>query len=180
MLLRAILSKFLNFFVKKDNHTKEILDDVSVRFAKLEDTIFIKKCIQRGHEEKHFFGKIFSEELLKQIISSLPQQGSLYVCEKGNNKIGFIYYGLNAHRMDNCLEINMLFVNEKFRNIGMATRLIQKCEEDPLVQNYGVITRCEKKYSQEAIKLFLKLGYNKIDEEITPKYHFEVLKKEFK
>lgn len=180
MLLRAILSKFLNFFVKKDNHTKEILDDVSVRFAKLEDTIFIKKCIQRGHEEKHFFGKIFSEELLKQIISSLPKQGSLYVCEKGNNKIGFIYYGLNAHRMDNCLEINMLFVNEKFRNIGMATRLIQKCEEDPLVQNYGVITRCEKKYSQEAIKLFLKLGYNKIDEEITPKYHFEVLKKEFK
>lgn len=134
MLLRAIFLKFLNLFVKKDN-------DVFVRDAKLEDTIFIKKCIQLGHKEKHFFGKIFSEELLKEIISSLPKQGWMYVCEKGNNKVGFIYYGLNASRTDNCLEINMLYINEKFRNIGMATRLIQKCEEDPLARNYGVIAK---------------------------------------
>ena len=152
---------------------------IQIRNAYVEDAGFIYKCINYGHSEKHFYGKIFS-------INEIKDNPYFYILLHNDSKAGFAYCGPNK---DGYFEINMLYILKGFRKKGISKFFINEYEKNiiPIQKKYVntksysnyMIARCDIENSKPAINLFKKLGFKQVGEEVGKNYKFTVLKKQF-
>ena len=181
MALKQFMTNFISLIKTKNilSHNDKIKRNI--RKADFSDSKFICECIKKGREEKHFYGAVFAREKIKNLIEYNSATNEFFIFENENNeKVGFAYCGFQERYYG--FEINMLYILENYRHIGITTDFI-KYYEKYIYNNYNegnkFIARCDINNSKEAIALFKKMGYKKISEEKTAKYTFDVLMKTY-
>jgi GNAT superfamily N-acetyltransferase len=145
--IRTLLS---NGFAKiKDSDYRKKLNitmgqlDINIRFAKNDDYSWLKE-----HDE-HISNNVLKIKL---------ENKEIYVVEKSDKITGWLRYNLF---WDNIPFMNMIFLSEKYRNMGIGTKLVKRWEDDMKQMGYkNVLTSTQS--DEEAQRFYRKLGYKEI------------------
>lgn len=134
-------------------------------YASLDDLDFIFQCIKSGAEENHF-KNLQRKDINLMIANGKNMPGCILKIIKYNNiDVGFLYAGLTTMTYDRkiilqCYEINLLYIIDDYRQMGIATKTIRDLEQK--YKGFGIneiYVRCERNNSKDAMALFQKLGY---------------------
>lgn len=175
-----IIKSLQQYFGNKNKLLERVIKLTKPQYKDLD---FIMQCVNDGVKEGHF-KPIVREELDEMIAKPYKKPLSSLFVIKINKKLAgimmenkypepkqlpshiirllknhYIRNDLNGEKLYG-LEINMLYVVEKFRNKGIATEIISFYERETDFPN--ILVRCEQNNSEEAISLFKKLGYKDI------------------
>lgn len=179
-----IIKSLHQYFGNKNKLPKRV---IKLEKPQHKDLDFIMRCINDGVKEGHF--KPIAREEIDEMITKPNKKplSSLFIIKINKKLAGivmenkypepkqlpkqlpsYVIHLLKNHCIRNDLsgeklyglEINMIYVAKKFRNMGIATEAISYCEEES--DSSKILARCEQNNSKEAIALFKKLGYKDI------------------
>jgi len=120
-----------------------LLVDANIRFAKSDDYLWLKE-----HDEH------ISDNVLKVKI----ENKEIYVVEKNDKIIGWLRYNLF---WDNIPFMNMIYVLDEYRKVGVGKNLVDFWEEKMKQKGYkNVLTSTQS--NEEAQHFYRKLGYKEI------------------
>lgn len=173
-----------NLFLKIKNKQQT---EIFLKPAVIDDLDFIAECIKIGSLEKHF--REITKCDIKRIVANQYNGSFLATIQSVNKKMGFLYIGKNnnifeskARKIFSGWEINLLYILEPYRKLGIGTEVILRSEEIFKQQSADKIyVRCERKHSRVAITLFKKLGYQdngKVSEFPNQDLYYIILEKE--
>ena len=146
-----------------------------IRKAKISDVGTIMTIINETVKEMKSYGNNQWDENYpnsETFINDIKND-SLYVYEEDNNIKGFIcidcnqaaeYENLNWSLNEKCMVAHRIAVNTKFRNSGIATKLMSFCEELALKEGIIYIKTDTYSLNTKMNSLFKKLGYKFIGE----------------
>ncbi len=99
-------------------------------------------------------------EAEKTLQSWMTENHELYMIDYDGTIVGFLHIG---YRGENVAWIEDIYVDEKYRNIGIATKSIHLAEE--IIKSkpaYTAICFDVSPRNEAALKLYHKLGYNNL------------------
>ena len=88
-------------------------------------------------------------------LENIVKLKRVYIAEESGNLVGWLRYGLF---WDNTPFMNMLYILEEYRGIGLGRRLVQRWEMDMKRLGYSIVMTSSPsdEYSQH---FYVKLGY---------------------
>jgi ribosomal protein S18 acetylase RimI-like enzyme len=117
--------------------------DINIRYSIISDYLWLKE-----HDEH------ISEKILKNKI----ENKEIYVVENNVKIIGWLRYNLF---WDNVPFVNMIYILEKYRKIGLGTKLLKYWEKEMKQNGYkNVLTSTQS--NEEAQHFYRKMGYTEI------------------
>lgn len=146
-----------------------------IRKAKLSDLEDIMDIINETIKEMKLYGNDQWDDNYpnKETFINDIKNESLYVCEEDNNIKGFIcmdedeaseYKDLNWSRNEKCMVTHRMAINNKFRNGGVATKLMNYCKDLAISKGVNYLKADTYSLNVKMNSLFKKLGYNFVGE----------------
>jgi len=120
-----------------------LLVDANIRFAKSDDYLWLKE-----HDE----------HISDNVLNVKIENKEIYVVEKNDKIIGWLRYNLF---WDNIPFMNMIYVLDEYRKVGVGKNLVDFWEEEMKQKGYkNVLTSTQS--NEEAQHFYRKLGYKEI------------------
>jgi ribosomal-protein-alanine N-acetyltransferase len=102
------------------------------------------------------------KEVIRKVLSDLNSE--LLVASDSGQIVGFVHQ-VFVHDIVHgafCSYIMSLFVNDKYRRLGIASRLIQSALESAKKRRVVEVHLDTKESNKEAIRFYEKLGFEKV------------------
>lgn len=148
------VSKENNAMVKLLIYNQEYKNQSVIRIA---DFFGFHASLINGKRELQSENYIEAEKTLQ---SWMTENHELYMIDYDGTIVGFLHIG---YRGENVAWIEDIYVDEKYRNIGIATKSIHLAEE--IIKSkpaYTAICFDVSPRNEVALKLYHKLGYNNL------------------
>lgn len=119
------------------------MKNINIRYAEKADCLWIMK-----HEE----------HIAENVLRNKIENGEVYIVEENDKIIGWLRYNLF---WDNVPFLNMIYLLEEYRKIGIGKLLIGHWEKEMKQKGYkNVLTSTQS--NEEAQHFYRKLGYVEI------------------
>lgn len=150
------------------------MSEVKIEIAKIEDAESIARIafqVAKMHDEAlpEYFKSVSEEEQLSGIKDMLKDEKIVVFKAVYEGKIcGFLFFEM-IHRASNGLQFSRLGsllnfgVDEKYRNKGIGTSLLNEAEKYIRDNGGEAVDLCVFSFNKKAIKLYERLGYKVID-----------------